>query len=466
MMVRGCQVEMYSVNGWQDREMLRMLRTHTDRIGLVSKKMIIPIFLFILFGLGVLSANQPKAILLVTAGLPVGLGLIAWPQVTLGLYANAGLFKADPRLRAISSSVDITLALGALLAGTIAYRLIVRRERMTWRREMSLALIFAGVILLGLLYTPAGSYATDKAFRFVSLTMLAFFAPVVFIKSYRSVWLFLVGWLGLATVLVADALSHLGTYQRISGFNATHIAISRATGIAIIILLFAVLMGRVSRHWQILAIAGMVPLVLVMIGSGARGPLLMLPGTVVLTLGITFARPGYRRPALIVIGIMGFVVLGVFSSGMIPESSLERFNLLINEPEADTSAQARRMVMEVAWQLFTSNPVIGRGTGSVSVFGAGREQIYPHNILLELAAENGLLGLSLYLGVVGMVLWQLLTKLGSEANQESLRLTLLAMLLFTLFNAMVSGDLSDNRDLWLFAGVTIATTEIGGEPTS
>lgn len=80
-----------------------------------------------------------------------------------------------------------------------------------------------------------------------------------------------------------------------------------------------------------------------------------------------------------------------------------------------------------------------------------------------MAGEIERLGLGLYLGVVSMVLWRLFSRLGWESDQEPLWLTLLAILLFTLVNAMVSGDLNDNRNFWLFAGVAIATTEIEGE---
>jgi O-antigen ligase len=202
---------------------------------------------------------------------------------------------------------------------------------------------------------------------------------------------------------------------------------------------------------------------LVLIGSGSRGPLLMLMATVIFTIGVGNVRSGRFLRSLLVIGIMGVAILGILLSGLIPAASLQRFDLLVNEADADASSQARLMVMQVAWRLFTTSPIVGRGTGSVSVFGAGREQVYPHNILLELAAENGLLGLSIYLGLVGMVLWRLLSSLSRRSDHRQLRLTLLALVVFTLLNAMVSGDLGDNRGLWLFAGIAIATTEIERE---
>jgi O-antigen ligase len=442
---------------------LEMVRAVARRIGLTPTRAIVLASMAVLVGLGVLGAYQPKITLLLAAGLPLALGLIAWPEVTLGLYANAGLFKADPRLNSLSGLVDITLALGALLAAAFAYRLVLRRERITWSREMNLALVFSGVILMGLTYTPAGSYGTEKAFRFVSLTMLAFFAPLVIIKSYRSVWLFFLGWLGFAALLTIEALGQLGTGQRLSAFNATTIATSRTIGVAIIILLFAVLMDQVPRCWQILAAVGLTFMMLALIGSGSRGPLIMLVVTVIFTIGMSMVKPGRRSRSLLVICILGITALGVLLSGLIPAASLQRFDLLVNQADADASSQGRLMVMRVAWHLFTTSPVVGRGTGSVSAFGAGRDQVYPHNVLLELAAENGLLGLSIYLGLVGMVLGRLLSSLSRRSDHGPLWLTQLALVVFTLSNAMVSGDLSDNRGPWLFAGIAIATTEIEGE---
>jgi O-antigen ligase len=416
-----------------------------------------------LVGVGALIAFQPAASLFLGAGIPLGLALFVWPELTLVLYVNAGLFKADPRLSSLSSLFDLTLALAALLAASVAYRVVWRRERITWVREMSLVLAFAGLILIRLLYTPAGSYATEKAFRFVSLTLLAFFTPLVIIKSYRSIWIFMMGWVGFAALLAIEAVGQLSTGQRLSAFNATPIALSRALGVGIIILLFAVLMGQLSRRWKLLAAAAVVVMFVALVGSGARGPLLMLVVTLVFTLGLSIVRGGRRLQSLLVMGAFGIAVVSILGLNLIPAVSLQRFTVLVDQTGVDTSSQARLMVMQVAWELFTTSPLFGRGTGSVSAFGAGRELSYPHNVLLELAAETGLVGLGLYLALVGLVLWRLISRVNRRAKHGPLWLALIAMLVYTFLNAMVSGDLSDNRDFWLFAGIAIAATQIEAE---
>lgn len=442
----------------------RILRISLQRITHPTlDAVLVVILLALLVGMGIVSAYDSRISFLLVVAPPLGLALIAWPEMTLGLYANAGLFKADPRLSSLARLGDMTLFFGAVLAATLAYRLIIRRKRIAWSQELGITLIFSSVVLLGLLQTPAYTYGQDKAFRFVLLTLLAFFTPYVIIKSYRSIWIFFGGWLSLAGILTLDALSRLGTGQRLSGFSGTGIGMSRTVGIAIIILFFGVLMGRTAKIWQILAGFGLSLMMLVMVGSGSRGPLLMLIVSILLTFGVSILKPGHRLRSILIVNVLAAVVLGIFSSGLIPTASMARFNTLANDADDDTSAQARVQVMEVAWYLFTTSPILGRGTGSVSAFGAGQEQVYPHNILLELAAETGLVGLSLYLTIVGMVLWRLLCNLSKQTGHDALNLTLLAMILFAILNAMVSGDLSDNRDLWLFAGLSVAATQINGE---
>jgi O-antigen ligase len=202
---------------------------------------------------------------------------------------------------------------------------------------------------------------------------------------------------------------------------------------------------------------------LAMVGTGSRGPLLMLGGTVALTMVAVMLKPGRRMRALLLIAALGVVAVGAILSGLIPVAAVDRFESLWNGANADTSARSRLLVMDVAWRLFMTYPIFGRGVGSVSAFGVGRDLIYPHNILLELGAETGLVGLGLFLSLMSMVLWRLLARLHHEANQEAIWPILFATLLFTLSNAMVSGDLNDGRDMWMLAGIAIASSELRGE---
>ncbi len=423
------------------------------------QRRILALFAPVLAGVGVLSAFDARLTLALIFGAPVGLALVLLPEITLVLYLNAGSFKLDPRLRPLASLFDLTLLMAGVLLVAVLYRLILRKEKLIWTREASVAFVFSGLVLLSVLYTPAASFGLDKAFRFSVLTMLAFVAPLMLVRSTKSVWLFYATWFLIAAVFTSDAITKLGTGQRVSAFNATNIAMGRTLGVAILILLFSVLMANVPRIWQLLGVVGLALMSVALLAAGSRGPLLMLALTVPATVALASGRLQNQGRMLLVVVILALVLFITFAAGLVPQQAMERYTLLLNNAEADTSAQARLAVMRDAWELFVTRPLFGWGIGAVSAFGAGREQEYPHNILLELAAEMGLVGLGLYLTLFGMVFLRLLQKIGQRGNKQALWLTLIAILLFTMLNAMVSGDLNANRDLFMFSGLVIAAAE-------
>ena len=77
------------------------------------------------------------------------------------------------------------------------------------------------------------------------------------------------------------------------------------------------------------------------------------------------------------------------------------------------------------------------------VIGATDVRLYPHNLILEILVELGLVGLLLF---GGLSLWAL-RGLGSaySVRHDVLRLVVLMLFVTGFLNSMSSGDLSDNR---------------------
>jgi O-antigen ligase len=80
----------------------------------------------------------------------------------------------------------------------------------------------------------------------------------------------------------------------------------------------------------------------------------------------------------------------------------------------------------------------------------GDRPYYPHNLLLEILAELGLVGLLLLLFHLVFALWLLKPRLVGE---DPLRLLVLALFVNTLVNAQVSEDLTGNRLLFAVLGL-------------
>ncbi|MEM2164053.1 MAG: hypothetical protein QXR62_06520, partial [Candidatus Bathyarchaeia archaeon] len=76
-------------------------------------------------------------------------------------------------------------------------------------------------------------------------------------------------------------------------------------------------------------------------------------------------------------------------------------------------------------------------------------RLYPHNIILELGAELGLIGVLIFAMMIGMAFAKSLVTLGAQRGFGKIATRyLLVVCCFTLLNAMVSGDINDNRILF------------------
>jgi O-antigen ligase len=109
-------------------------------------------------------------------------------------------------------------------------------------------------------------------------------------------------------------------------------------------------------------------------------------------------------------------------------------------------------------RFWSANPVFGNGIGSWPIMqGMGDITYYPHNIVLEILAELGIVGLILFfaIGIYAVFISQPVSTL----HTIDVRRTILAILAFALFISMLSMDIKDNRLLWAFTALSLC----GGE---
>lgn len=111
----------------------------------------------------------------------------------------------------------------------------------------------------------------------------------------------------------------------------------------------------------------------------------------------------------------------------------------------------------VAIDLWLRSPLWGIGSGQFAMGLHGNDiRDYPHNILLELMAETGVLGLSIF----SIILYRSIRKAkkliqNSNLQKKYMGRFLITMLAFTFWNAMVSGDINDNRELFVIIGIIL-----------
>lgn len=357
------------------------------------------------------------------------------------LFLFAGSFKTAPFFAQIP--VDFTLLLSVITV--IGVVRSWARESLRVPRIMNLVLIAVVALAVPVLWSTLEGYSHTKTTELFSLTLLAAIAPGFLIRSFDHADTFCRTVAALGVVLAAAAFLSGEKIEATSRLitNANNpIALGRVCGLACLYFLLRAFVQR-RNVWRNLVLAGL-PFGAV-VASGSRGPLvgLVLALLVAITAGVVPSKGGdasrrhrRRRTAggLVVGGAaMVIVVVALQTSG-----TDRAFRLT----EGNT---ARHNLYAEAWAIVIDNPV-GVGWGDIRPGTAANARYYPHNIVLELAAEGGWL-----IGGAFVVLSLSLVWAGPLMSRHPTTLTIYAFFVFALANALVSSDLNGNRPLFAFA---------------
>jgi len=181
-----------------------------------------------------------------------------------------------------------------------------------------------------------------------------------------------------------------------------------------------------------------------------------------------------RRPSLAGPVLIAAVALAV----LIPAASWNRFESMTKLTSVETLAEADRYgsalqrweILKTGWRIFADHPVLGVGIGCYNEANAryaphlGKKDA--HNTYLGLAAEMGIPGLLLWLGMVGSVLGHVRRRRRSlEANDRTIRVLWLERAVIGCLVAGLFGTYAGLTILYLFFGTLWAAASVlGSEP--
>jgi probable O-glycosylation ligase (exosortase A-associated) len=188
---------------------------------------------------------------------------------------------------------------------------------------------------------------------------------------------------------------YLGIYHNgYGGLDNNGAGLTLAMGVPVCILLWDEIRGR--WRWFFLALAPVIIHAVLMTYS--RGAMLSLLATCPL-----LALRARRRLQMATLGAV--LLLGAIPVMAGPEIRA-RF-LTIEKSEEDASANSRRSSWLAAWKMAQDNPVFGVGVRNANLFaydyGADIKGRTIHSQYLQIAADNGLVGLGLYLAMLASV---------------------------------------------------------------
>ncbi|MFA7466643.1 MAG: O-antigen ligase family protein [Desulfotomaculaceae bacterium] len=402
------------------------------------------------------------------AGLVSGTAAGKWPFALAGGILTAAAFFLAPEmlgfftgggLYLVARTLDLgTEGLFLLNIGSFLLPLYIMCVLVLLRKKAGSLVSLLGcwelwaVLGLGLLLVVRlpGSldvgYGMHKAKYYLANNMVCFLGPVLATAAWgirglhrllKGVFL---GGLGLTVYFWLSASYTELPFNIYAVLNFNPIGLSRMVGMFMLLAVCA----------RFLPLAVPVRLALILAGGSAmalfdaRGPVVAL---VLAMLWAGLVRPGRKSGWLPLLALVIFMVMLVLISTL-HWMPIDLFSL------DDTG---RLSFYQVALHAFIQNPAVGAGTGSFAALAPASGVAYPHNLFLELAAELGIIGLVLSLGLVFVPLGRL-----AFSRQQAGDAPLAgALMMYCLANAMVSGDVNGNFLLWLAAGVTASLTMAG-----
>jgi len=433
----------------------------------------------IIFFIGV--NTNPTIMVLIPLGLIILWWLINNPAIALMILSLTAIIKGYlinyfPVIEIIDITVIATLIIWLglvkiLLEGN--WKLPSEQKSIVY-----LFLIFGLLLGISYIYTVSPDYGFRKILRFNTFAVTMFISPLLIIKSpadskrllsyFYFLLVIIIGFMLLQFVYFlkwGDFAIVLAYWNRISIPGANPIQVSRYLAIGAAMMIALLIRNKPSQSLHYFAILFVILLSIIL--SGSRGPLVsIIIGSIVYA--ILYERKYSSR-------IFGYGILAIGTIItlllLLPESLTQRF-FDISQGSVIMTQQGVRRISTIAtrfefwsmslqaWFSSITSFFIGLGAGSFSSLFIWRDwRWYPHNLIFEIIAELGLIGL--VIGVLFIIKsYQIINKgiqRGSFTDHSALWV---AGTVVMFIAAQFSGDINDNRILWMFIGISIASTHV------
>lgn len=354
--------------------------------------------------------------------------------VSLGLLVYAGQLQAT-LLSWIP--VDLTLLCCALLVCSFVGTLIQNRKPISvWL----LIPIFLWVLFfLNAAWSPSTAYATEKQMLLFSLTLLLAISPFLVLRysAQRVAFLLTLTFTGLVWGIVTLASPETANgVQTVAEINTIGAARISGTG-ALILLVVGLTASRKLVRISALAVGSF--LLLAIIATGSRGPLLAVATGIAAVVFVSPALRGKRTFGAVLLVLTACVAFWWSNSRDLSDRAFAWI-----AGERDSSTATREYLWQEALDGISRTP-LGSGWGSFAQRPYMLDSLgYPHNIVLEIFYEAGWFIGALFLIFVVCSLVRL-----AKTASNPVGAGILALAICSLVNALVSGDINNNRLLWI-----------------
>jgi O-antigen ligase len=382
--------------------------------------------------------------------------LIMFGEMFFALFLVSGTFKATFHL-----PIDLTIMFLLLSFLSFCKRFI---EKPQINKYIIVPLVLyaclIAICLLSLYWTKSSVYAMDKTLRFMFITGWAFLGALLLLNKKESAKKFLFNMVLISTCESIFSIYLFLTNSSTTGFigidGENYLSTARLIGLGAMLLMANYFYGKNKLSTVVLLIIHGFAL----LATGARMPLIAF---ILIFLIMTFRGIRYEKGIIyytkntkyILILFMLVVIAATFimKSGVF-STTISRLEVLFTEHNGGNSANGRIERYKVALEMFKNHPVFGCGIGSFPLFFSSIDsRDYPHNIFLELLSETGMVGFLVFICSVTIAITRFY-KANKNNKYNILCIAIFISFLYMFLNAMISGDINDNRLLFTFIALS------------
>lgn len=389
------------------------------------------------------------------------------------------LYSNEIKVLLPSLPMDETVLFGSLSMAVGAWIIARNGLYMTGLITVVAALAFVAFAIISSGWTPSKILLKQRLAYLVVFNMWCAIGGALIIASSRMRTLrFLMLVLVLGTFIATKGMQIYLTYGNFRtldmwdelGFSRTYLnwgyTVADGAGLALVIAMFS----RFLSLKQIAAAAVLLVCATFLLVGGARGPLVGLAFASMIALAV--------RPPRIAAGTINISVaqlFGVFAAAALTiyvawmlttgeyTTTIARFVKVFEMAESEDQATgaSRFLYWPAAIRFWMAAPIFGNGYASFSYIyhlGSERPGAHPHNVVLQILAELGLVGFVLF----AIFVWTGLRHVTlARLKQDPLLVAALVYLSTAMMNSMFAKELTGGRKL--FAAVALLTVPIASK---
>ena len=408
------------------------------------------------------SIGAPIGYLLFAIIILIGLQKAEFLLVALllvGVFKNLDIFKSLP--------IDLTILVVGITT-YVAFLIILVRSKIKKIGPIEILILLQGLLVLFSAYfiSNAENLKWWNAGRFLAFNLPLFYLPLLIIrykKQKQQIKNIILGIYFISVSLLGIAFHNLYfgklTSWYLTAFGESYIGLSVYMSFGIIFLLHCLICVKSKIIFKIFYFFLLMLFIIGLILCPAKGVLYSF----ILVLIIMFLKIlinkniNFKKIIFIFLLIISMLTIGSLA---FRKASVEGFGVKRIIPSMifdQSSIQIRIQYYHDAIESFKKNPLIGKGVGMFS-YEHGSRGAYPHNIFLEIAAEYGLIGIIIFWPFL-IYLFYLALRLIKNIPLKHSFLIIPLWFLIIFSDAMVSGSIANNRNIWLFGAIILIITK-------